>query len=223
MQGWINFGSGPLFRFAFVVMLLGIFRLYVLQLTSLNGPYIKTRQLPGIPWHGVQRLWHLRSTTIVSQWKEVPIYSFVATAFHAGVIFVPLYLGAHVILWRQSVGFSWFHLPQEIANILTMVVIVTGPWLFFIRLFVSKWRKQSTLQDYLWLLLLTLPFVSGYIISNSDVTAATYQNLMVLHVYTADLIMIMIPFTKVAQCIFIRILPHENQTTESVTEEVALS
>jgi nitrate reductase gamma subunit len=62
-------------------------------------------------------------------------------------------------------------------------------------------RALSRRQDYLWPLLLVVPFATGYICSNATISPRTYQVMMLFHVYSGDLIMLMIPFTKIAHCV----------------------
>jgi hypothetical protein len=48
---------------------------------------------------------------------------------------------------------------------------------------------------------LVIPFVTGYICSNALIGPKAYQSMMLVHVYSADLILILIPFTKIAHCV----------------------
>ena len=62
-------------------------------------------------------------------------------------------------------------------------------------------RKLSRPQDLLWPLLIAIPFITGYVASNAAIGPRTYQELMLIHIYAGDLIMLMIPFTKIAHCV----------------------
>ena len=121
--------------------------------------------------------------------------------FHIGLIVVPLFLTAHVRLWKRSVGFGWAPIPQQLANWLTLLAIVCGMGLFFGRVLHSGARALSRVQDLAWPLVLVLPFATGFICSNAAIAPKTYQTLMLVHVWSANLIMLMIPFTKIAHCV----------------------
>jgi hypothetical protein len=71
------------------------------------------------------------------------------------------------------------------------------------RVFHAGARKLSRPQEFVWPLLLVIPFVTGYVCANSAARPETYQAMMFLHVYSADLIMLMLPFTKLAHCVLV--------------------
>ena len=62
-------------------------------------------------------------------------------------------------------------------------------------------RALSRGQDFAWPLLLVVPFVTGYLCSNAALGPQTYRASMLLHVYSADLILLLMPFTKIAHCV----------------------
>ena len=98
-------------------------------------------------------------------------------------------------------GFAWPAIPQRPANDLALIVILAGLGLFGGRLLNAAARKLSRRQDFAWPLLLVVPFVTGYVCSNLAIRPTTYDALMLVHVYSADLIMLLIPFTKIAHCV----------------------
>jgi nitrate reductase gamma subunit len=53
----------------------------------------------------------------------------------------------------------------------------------------------------MWPLLLLVPFATGYVCSNTVVSPGMYTRMMFVHVFAANLIMLLIPFTKIAHCI----------------------
>jgi len=129
------------------------------------------------------------------------LYGTISLVFHAGLILVPLFLPAHVLLWRRSLGFAWLAIPQALADWLTVLVIIAGLGLFLGRALHAGARKISRRQDYVWPLLLVTPFATGYVCSHAFIGPGTYEVMMFLHVYSGDLILVMIPFTKIAHCV----------------------
>jgi nitrate reductase gamma subunit len=88
-----------------------------------------------------------------------------------------------------------------LANYLTVIVVVAGMALFLSRVLDSKTRKISRPQDFAWPLFLVVPFITGFLCMNVGIAPKTYQSLMLVHVYSANLIMLLIPFTKIAHCV----------------------
>jgi cytochrome c oxidase assembly factor CtaG len=56
-------------------------------------------------------------------------------------------------------------------------------------------------QDYLWPLVLIVPFVTGFICTNVGVSSGAYRGVMLVHMLSAELIFVLLPFTKIAHCI----------------------
>ena len=200
MTNWIEFGRGPLFRLCFALMVLGLVRILVL---TLMGVYDAFRRSPDkiINWKEVRQQtlgWLFPLDRLL---RLRPIYSLVSFVFHVGLIVTPLFLAAHVLLWRNAVGFGWPAVPQVWANWLTRLAIIAGVGLFLGRVLHAAARQLSRAQDLLWPLLLLFPFLTGYIASNAAIGPKTYQELMLIHIYAGDLIMLLIPFTKIAHCV----------------------
>lgn len=199
MEAWIDFGRGALFRLAFALMVLGLLRIFLLSVLGITEAY---RRSPDkiVPWKDIARR-TVAWLVPVGLWKRRAAYSIASFLFHIGLISVPLLLAAHALLWRRSTGLPWPAMPQSWANGLTVLTIATGLVLFFGRVFHRAASALSRPQDYTWPLLLIIPFTTGYICSNFAISPKTYQATMLLHVYSADLIMTMIPFTKIAHCV----------------------
>ena len=202
LEAWLEFGRGPLFRLCFALMLLGLARIVVLTVISMREAYGRSADKI-LPWRDltIKTLgWLLPLGTL---WRKRPVYSTISFLFHIGLLGVPLLLGAHVLLWKESVGFALPAIPESLADQLTLLMIVTAVGLFFGRLLHSGARALSRGQDYVWPPLLLVPFLTGYLCSNTAVSPHAYQSLMLIHVWSADLIMVMLPFTKIAHCVLL--------------------
>ncbi|HVN05350.1 MAG TPA: hypothetical protein VMT86_13075 [Bryobacteraceae bacterium] len=200
MESWIEFGRGSLFRFAFVLMILGLGRLVVLTVAGLWEVW---RDMPDrrLPWADIRRNTAGWLFPVGRLWRRRPVYSTVSFAFHVGLLVVPLTLAAHLLLWKRTVGAAWPAIPQPLANWLTVLAIATGAALFVMRAAHAPTRALSRAQDMLWPLLLIVPFSTGFLCSNAVLSPPAYRTLMLLHIYAGDLILLLIPFTKIAHCV----------------------
>lgn len=200
MDAWIEFGRGPLFRLAFSLMVLGLLRVGLLSTVGIAEAY---RRSPDriLAWREMARQTLGWLVPVRRLWRTRPLYSATSFLFHAGLLAVPPFLAAHVLSWKRAVGLAWPPIPQRAADWLTLLTIAAGLGLFLGRLLDRRARALSRRQDYLWPLLLVVPFASGYICSNAAIAPKTYQVLMLLHVYSGNLIMILIPFAKIAHCV----------------------
>ena len=200
METWIEFGRGPLFRIAFSLMLLGLLRSMV-SLQSESRRRIDRARTRIVNWREVRKQTFAWLFPVTRLWRQRPVYRAFSFLFHVGLLLVPPFLFAHVRLWKRSVGFAWFVIPQSLANYLAVIVVVAGTALFVSRVLDSRARKISRLQDFAWPLFLVVPFITGFVCTNKKIAPKTYQLLMLVHVYSANLIMLLIPFTKVAHCV----------------------
>lgn len=200
MDALLEFARGPLFRLTFAVMVLGLLRILILDIVGMVQAYRRAGDKT-IPW----RLTIMRTLEWVFPAKRLlhhrPVYSIVAIAFHIGLIVTPIFLFAHVRLWKSAIGFGWWTLPADVANIMTLATIVLGLALFLGRVGVQQARVISRKQDYLWPLLLIIPFITGYVCANLGVAPKTYQAFMLVHVLSGELIFVLLPFTKIAHCV----------------------
>ena len=200
MTAWIDFARGPLFRLCFALMVLGLLRIVLNTLLGVKEAYQRNPDKI-VSWKEIRRQTIGWLFPVGRLWRERPIYSAFSFLFHAGMIVTPLFLASHILLWRSAVGFGWPALPQHLANWLALLVIFTGTGIFLGRVLHSGARRLSKLQDFLWPLLIMTPFATGYIASNAVIGPRTYQEMMLVHIYAGDLILLMIPFTKLAHCV----------------------
>lgn len=200
VTAWIDFARGPLFRFCLALMVLGLLRIFIITLLEVRDAY-RANSDKIVSWKEIRHQTLGWLFPLVRLWRQRPIYSMLSFVFHIGIIVVPVFLASHILLWRQSVGISWVALPQEAANWLALVVIFTGAGLFLGRVLHRAARRISKPQDFFWPLLIITPFVTGYIASNAVISPRTYQEMMLIHIYSGDLILLLIPFTKLAHCV----------------------
>ncbi len=200
MESLLDFARGPLFRLCFAIMLLGLARILFLDMWSAYKAYKKAGDKK-MPWKLIISRgweWILPVKRIVHNFQ---VYSILSILFHIGLIIVPIFLFAHVQLWKESVGISWPALPYGWAFWLTIGTIAFSVSLIIGRLVIKQARSLSRKQDYLWIVLLLIPFVTGFICANINIDPRSYQYFMLIHILSGELIFILIPFSKIAHCV----------------------
>jgi nitrate reductase gamma subunit len=200
MESLLEFARGPLFRFCFVIMLLGLIRVFLLDAWSALKAYKKAGDKK-MPWKLIFSRaieWYFPVKRIRNNFH---IYSVISILFHIGLIIVPVFLLAHIQLWRESIGISWIALKFTWAFWLIVGTITSTILLLIGRMFIRPVRELSRNQDYFWLILMLIPFVTGFVCSNININPGVYQLLMVVHMLSADLIFLLIPFSKITHCV----------------------
>jgi len=189
-----------LFRLTFIILVLGLIRILALDIWGAVLAYRRAGD-KNLAWGTAIKntlQWIFPTKRIFTR---RPIYSLFSILFHVGLILVPIFLLAHVQLWKSGTGLSWWTLPHIWADILTLTTIGFAIALLLGRTFDKGARFLSRKQDYVWPVLLIIPFVTGYLCSNVELGPGTYQVLMLIHILAAELIFVLIPFTKIAHCV----------------------
>lgn len=131
--------------------------------------------------------------------RKHPVMTVAAFFFHVCLFLVPVFLSAHIILFKESWNISWWWLPDVAAHILTWIVIFCC--LFFIgrRLFLPEVRYLTSLSDYLILAAVAVPFISGLW---THYQWAAFQVTMLIHIISGEIMLMIIPFTKLSHMLF---------------------
>lgn len=209
MFDWLEFGRGPLFRFAFALMLLGLLRLVVLAwLRARSHDEARAELPPGRPPAA------LRPGVL---WRAVR--SVLLAVFHIGLIALPLFVAAHVFAWRRAVGFAWFALPKPVSDWLAVATVAAGALLFLMGS-IDLARGVSEGRRPIWVVTLLVPVATGYLAANFAFEPESYRFLMLLHVYSGNFILAAIPFTRVADCVLQPLARHVVRSPWSPLAEI---
>jgi nitrate reductase gamma subunit len=200
MEQLLEFAKGPLFRLTFAIMVLGLARILILDLVEIVRSYRRAGDKT-LPWGKVisRSLEWLVPVRLV--FKRRPVYSLFSILFHIGLLLVPIFLYAHVQLWRGDLGFAIPTLPYGWAYGLTVLTIFSAVALIIGRLANRTSSFLSRKQDFLWPVVLLIPFVTGFVCAHMGVSPGGYRLFMLMHVLSAELIFVLIPFTKIAHCV----------------------
>jgi nitrate reductase gamma subunit len=196
MEAWLEWARGPVFVFAFTFMVLGLIRHAVLTVAEM---YRTMRRA------GDQSLPYSKLIVTTLKWL-VPVakirteilYSVTSILFHIAILIVPVFLGGHIALWARGLGVSWPAIPNEVADVLAIVAIVTAVALVVQRVSAKATRSLSRFQDYVLPLLIAVPFVTGFLVVHPAVNPFSYEAVLFVHVMSANLIFVLMPITKLS-------------------------
>lgn len=206
MNQFLEFAKGPLFKFSFLMMLLGLARTILIvgfgavkavrNASDRNIP-VKSLSKETLGW--LIPLRHIFSSRA--------FFSTVSLVFHLGLVIVPVFLLDHILLWRSGIGIAWPGISKTTADVLTLMSICTGLILLLNRIFDRNTRFLSTMLDYVLLGLILGVFSSGFVASR-PYNPVAYETTMLIHVLCGNAIMLLVPFSKLAHCLlypFLRI------------------
>ncbi|MBW2617842.1 MAG: nitrate reductase [Deltaproteobacteria bacterium] len=130
-----------------------------------------------------------------------PVFAILSYIFHICLIVVPLFVIAHIMYWEESIwGWSWYSLalPDSWAPYLSWVVIGIGALFFIRRLARPEVRILSTPGDYILLVLIILPFLTGYLTSH---TYFLSDHMRTIHILSGEAMLVAIPLSKLSHFI----------------------
>ena len=122
-----------------------------------------------------------------------PVFTAISFAFHLCLLLTPLLVMGHAVLWEESWGISWWSLPAGVADIMTLVVVFGGLFFFLRRVVAPQVRNVTSWQDFLLLLLVVSPFLTGYIAHQQWLNP---KAMVILHILCGVAWLIAIPFTR---------------------------
>jgi nitrate reductase gamma subunit len=129
------------------------------------------------------------------------VFSIVSFLFHIGVIVVPLFLADHVLLWGDFLGIGLPAIGQGLADFLTLLTISCVLLLLILRSFMKRLKAMSRYSDYILLVMVGLPFLTGFLASHPNLNPLPWKLVMLIHFLSADALLLVIPFSKLAHIV----------------------
>jgi nitrate reductase gamma subunit len=132
-------------------------------------------------------------------WRNHPVLTIVTFAFHICLIFTPIFLLAHVVMWEEAWNVSWWSLPDSIAILMALIVI--GSCVFFLtrRLISPEVQYVTYPSDYVILAIVAAPFVTGVLAYYQWFGYPVYT---ILHVLSGEIMLVAIPFSRLRHMLY---------------------
>lgn len=206
VQFLLSVARGPLFRFAFTLMVLGLLRQAARATSSTVAAYLTLadhRQFRRTL--GQRVLWHFLPTMILrrrtQRWSAaLEVYhvalAAVSIVFRFGAIVIPAFMVAHVYLWERGLGVGWPALPAGVSDALSVVTLASGFALFVGRFYSPVIRAVDPGWAFLKPLIFLVPFATGMLAMHPRWCPVDYDVVMLVHLLSAAAIFVMIPFAR---------------------------
>ena len=128
-----------------------------------------------------------------------PVMTVVSFVFHICLLVAPLFLLAHSVLWYESWGIQWASLPEGLADVMTVLVIVACIFFLIRRISAPEVRNVTSVSDFILLAIVVLPFLTGFLAYHQW---GPYKPLLILHILTGEIMLVAIPFTRLSHMLF---------------------
>lgn len=193
----LEFARGPAIQFAIGVFVFGVmFRLFSLFLmfrtrdSSVGSASEKPVAVAAFR-EIIRRLWPQSAYTQRTLFGLMNGY-----LMHIGLALVVFFLQPHILFFKDLLGLSWPSLPNNLLFGVAVVTIASMIAALVMRLVNPAQRIISTLDDYFSWLVTLLPLVTGILASSH--LGARYETLLALHILSVALLLIWLPFGKLA-------------------------
>lgn len=190
---FVSFVEGPLLWGVFIIFILGIAARVAFSLLA------AIRGLKGSDYKGVYILSTIGRSLLPfhKAVKKRPVYAALRYAFHACLFVVPIFLVGHIVLWEESwFEWSWKAIPGVWADWMTLLLLALAAFFLIRRIFDKKIRPASNNSDRLFIVLAALPFLTGYLLTLSDLDSSSFlgDHMWTIHVLTSEILLLTVVF-----------------------------
>lgn len=193
-----NVVTGPLVWVAFIVFIGGcVYRLKeMIDLVNKKERFIYSYMSLK---YSLRTLAHWVVPFGTTNWRKRPVMTVLTFTFHFGLVVLPIFISAHVVLFNEAWGISWWTLPDAWADALTLVVIFCCVAFLLRRLALKEVKFVTTPSDYLILAIVAAPFITGFL---ADQQVDGYRAWLIVHILSGEIMLMVIPFTRLAHMVF---------------------
>jgi len=190
--------TGPLAWIAFGIFILGLLYRLVWYIRGLNWQMdrVTYSQNVGYGIKGALRsifYWLVPFGT--RSWRFYPGFTILVFVFHICLLVTPVFLMGHNVLLLERWGFSLPSLPEGLADVMTLAVIVAAVFIILRRIALPEVRILTKPYDFLVLAIAVAPFLTGFLAYHQ---VGNYDFWIVAHVLCGEIMLVAIPFTKLS-------------------------
>jgi len=198
MHDLYNFVRGPLAWVAFIIFIGGsLYRLIsmITLASKKDGVVFEYFSL----YYGLRSILHWITPFGATNWQKRPVFTIVTFAFHICLLAAPIFLLAHIILWDESFNISWWSLPDSVADIMAIIVVVCCGYFLWRRLTQPEVKFVTFGADYVILAIVAAPFVTGFLAYHQWID---YKFILILHMLAGEIMLAVIPFTRLSHMLY---------------------
>ena len=129
--------------------------------------------------------------------KKITFQHITGYAWHLGFFAVLLLFGPHLPFFEQFLGFGWPYLPNGAVMVLGAFTLAILVALLVRRMLHPVLKQISTFDDYLSIVLVILPLVTGFLsYSHVQGLGIRYEILLAVHLLSVEALLVWFPFGK---------------------------
>lgn len=129
-----------------------------------------------------------------------PIIFLAGGLFHLSLFVVVILGAAHMLVWKNLLGFGWWTLPLPIVDWMAAVGIISMVALLVNRLVHPVLKRLSGTAEFMNWTLVFLPMVTGYMMTHH--MFFPYEVLFSLHMLSINVLLIWLPLSRISHFVF---------------------
>ena len=188
---------GPLAWAALLLFVLGtVYRIVSMLIEARKDkvvyPYMSLK-------YGLRSLMHWLIPFGSVNMRKRPVMTVVSFVFHICLVLTPVFLLAHIILWNDSWAVQWWSLPESVADVMSVLVVLACVFFLIRRIVAPEVQNVTFLSDYVLLAVVVLPFLTGFLAYHQ---MGPYRPMLILHILAGEIMLVAIPFTRLSHMLF---------------------
>lgn len=192
MHSFIQFIMGPMVWISFLIFFIGVvYRFFhVVKLVEGKENFIYTYLSLKYSFRSIFA-WLI--PFLPASTRKSPVFYSISYLFHVLLFLIPIFLLSHIVLLEASMQWSWFGLNDQVADILTLMVVFSLIFFMIRRIVVPEVKFLTKVSDFVFILIVALPFITGFLAYHQFFA---YKWMVIVHVLSGELMIILIPFTR---------------------------
>ena len=188
---------GPFAWVALIVFVAGsLYRIVAMLVSAKKEPLL----YPAVSFKdGLRSILHGLVPFGSTYMRRQPLFAVVTIGFHLCVFILPLFLLAHIVLWHESWEILWWSLPDLLADIMAVWVILACSYFLVRRWTVPEVKQVTRPTDILLPVIILLTFLTGFLAYHQW---GPYRPMLILHVLAGEILLVAIPFSKLGHMLF---------------------
>ena len=196
----LDFARGPALQVAIYVFIAGsLWRILGVLLLQRKPDHSEARQSGG--FRGAVKVIWSRSFTAPAFAKQTKYPKILGYILHIGLFITVFFFVPHIVFIKGLFGIGWPGLPNNAIYFVGVVTVAVGIALLIRRMTHPVLRLISNFDDYFSWLVTMLPLITGLIMPIRF--GVRYETLLAIHILSVALLLIWLPFSKLAHTYFV--------------------
>ncbi len=193
-----NFIKGPLVWVSFIIFIGGslykiISLLFLARKDKVVYPYMSLK-------YSVRSIFHWVIPFASTNMRKRPWITTMTFSYHICLVLTPVFLLSHNMLLRDSWNIRWWTLPEGVADVMTLIVILCTLFFLMRRLIAPEVRFVTSVSDYVLLAMVAAPFSTGFLAFHQ--LFVDYNLIVTFHILFGEIMLVAIPFTRLSHMLF---------------------